>query len=127
MNETDMSKEISIESLLTPTRIYVKQIKELVSSYKISGVAHITGGGLQENVNRVLPSHLNAAIDKNKIKVSSIFKSIQKFGEISEEEMFRVFNMGVGMVVISDQEIPESEDCYKIGSIIPGNQEVEFV
>ena len=107
-------------------KIYVKDINQLIQNYTIKGIANITGGGLEENVNRVLPDGVDAVIDKAKIKVLDVFKKIQDYGNISEAEMYRVFNMGVGMVVISSDKIT---DCgaYEIGTIQKGSQKVVYV
>ena len=92
------------EVLLEPTRIYVKPVVSLLRSYKrvkpISGMAHITGGGLVGNVNRALPDHLDATISRRTWKVPPLFGFLQKHGEVERDEMFRVFNMGVGYTLI---------------------------
>ncbi|MBM4054006.1 MAG: phosphoribosylformylglycinamidine cyclo-ligase [Planctomycetes bacterium] len=92
------------EELIKPTRIYVKPILKILDKYKnggiIKGMAHITGGGLLENVPRILPEGCSVRIDKTGWNVPAIFKIIQDIGNIDEHEMFRVFNMGIGLVVI---------------------------
>ena len=126
IRETELLATIDVTTLLTPTKIYVNDINQLIQNYTIKGIANITGGGLEENVNRVLPDGVDAVIDKAKIKVLDVFKKIQDYGNISEAEMYRVFNMGVGMVVISSDKIT---DCgaYKIGTIQKGSQNVVYV
>ena len=126
INDTNVLSQLNVSDLLTPTKIYVDDVNQLLSSYKINGIANITGGGLQENVNRVLPKGLAAIIKKSNINVLPVFNQIQKYGDITEEEMYRVFNMGVGMVVISEEPI-DSCAAYKIGTIQKGNQEVVYV
>lgn len=108
---------ISMESLLAPTRIYVKEMAALFETGQIRGVAHITGGGLVENVERVLPKSLSISWDRSGLPVPDVFRVIQEAGSVSRAEMDRVFNMGIGMVVISDGELPESEDFRMIGQV----------
>ena len=94
------------ETLLTPTRIYVKTILPLIKDFSIHGLAHITGGGITRNVPRVLPQGCRADIRKNTWPIPPIFSHIQKFGHVEEDEMYRVFNMGIGFVLVvsADQE-----------------------
>lgn len=100
------SKNTLAQELLAPTVIYVKPVMQLIKQYKISAMAHITGGGLVENLPRVLPKKCQAVIEKNKIEVPKIFKFLQEMGHVDEPEMWRVFNMGIGfvMVVKADDE-----------------------
>jgi len=93
--KTTLGKE-----LLKPTRIYVKPILHLLGKYKILGIAHITGGGLIENIPRILPEEVSIQIDQKSWPKPPIFSLIQKEGEISDEEMYRTFNMGIGMALI---------------------------
>ena len=88
------------EELLLPTRIYVKPVLYLLEKYKILGMAHITGGGLSENIPRVLPEGASVNIDRESWPKPPIFSLIQKEGKISDEEMYRTFNMGIGMALI---------------------------
>ncbi|MDA8233429.1 MAG: phosphoribosylformylglycinamidine cyclo-ligase [Clostridia bacterium] len=91
------------EELLEPTRIYVKTILPLLEKFKIKGMAHITGGGLTENVPRVLPQGTKVVINRGTWEVKPIFKVMQEIGKIEEKEMYRTFNMGVGMALIVPQ------------------------
>ena len=91
--------------LLTPTTIYARQVEILLQEYPIVGMAHITGGGLEENVSRVIPKGLKANIDWTSWERPEIFNKIKQSGEIEEEEMRRVFNMGIGYVLIVPPEI----------------------
>ena len=91
--------------LLTPTTIYARQIEILLEEYPIVGMAHITGGGLEENVSRVIPKGLKAHIDWTSWERPEIFNKIKQSGDIEEEEMRRVFNMGIGYVLIVPPEI----------------------
>ncbi|MBI5328940.1 MAG: phosphoribosylformylglycinamidine cyclo-ligase [Deltaproteobacteria bacterium] len=92
------------EELLAPTKIYVKAIKAIQKKFNIKGIAHITGGGLIENVPRVMPNNCKAVIYKNRWKMPFIFRFIQDGGKISEIEMFRTFNCGIGMVLIASKD-----------------------
>ena len=91
--------------LLTPTTIYARQIEILLEEYPIMGMAHITGGGLEENISRVIPKGLKAHIDWTSWERPEIFNKIKQSGDIEEEEMRRVFNMGIGYVLIVPPEI----------------------
>ncbi len=113
-----------IDVLLEPTRIYVKTFKKLQSHIK--ALAHITGGGIIENLPRVLPQNLDAYIEKKSIKTLPIFDFIAKY--VDEEEMYKTFNMGVGMILIVDeknaQEVLAQSDAYVIGTLKKGNGRV---
>ncbi|MRG88056.1 phosphoribosylformylglycinamidine cyclo-ligase [Salinibacillus xinjiangensis] len=122
---SDLGKTVG-EALLTPTRIYVKSVLNLVKRFKIEGIAHITGGGFHENIPRMLPAGLGAHINLSAWKRPAIFDFIMKNGQLSQKEMFHVFNMGIGMVLcvkpsIADDVIAqlssEGEKAYVIGKI----------
>ena len=87
-------------ALLAPTRIYVKPIRSLLSNHTIKAMAHITGGGLSENIPRVLPDDTRAVIDRTAWQMPPVFSWIQNEGGISDEEMLRTFNCGIGMALI---------------------------
>jgi len=130
-NEEDLIKYG--DTLLTPTKIYWKEIKSLLEKHIIHGISHITGGGIIGNAPRMLPTNSNLAlmINKNFLRVSEIFKIIQKNGNIDENEMYRVFNMGVGMIIAInakdlDYVLSNIKDSYLIGKVITGNKEVVF-
>ena len=91
--------------LLTPTTIYAKQIESLLDEIPIVGMAHITGGGLEENINRIIPDGLKVNIDWNSWERPKIFNTIQQAGEVEEQEMRRVFNCGIGYVLIVPPDI----------------------
>ncbi len=116
-----------IETLLEPTRIYVDLFKK--HKDKIRALAHITGGGIVENLPRVLPENIKAVVEKDKIKIFPVFEFMSHY--ITEEEMYRTFNMGVGMVLVVDEsdvdEIISETDGYVIGKLIKGKKEVELV
>jgi phosphoribosylformylglycinamidine cyclo-ligase len=88
------------EELLTPTRIYVKTVLDLLEHVEVQGMAHITGGGITENLQRVIPGGMGAEVDGSQIEVPAIFKLIQELGNVSQEEMFRTFNMGIGYILV---------------------------
>ncbi len=124
------------EILLTPTKIYVKPVLALIDQINVKAIAHITGGGIPGNLIRVLKDGVKAVIYENKIKVHPIFKWIQKGGNIPKEEMFKTFNMGVGMLIVVDKNDAEKavnllkdlgEDAYICGEIKKGEKSVEIV
>tara|TARA_A100001015_G_scaffold163672_1_gene181968 strand:+ start:2628 stop:3599 length:972 start_codon:yes stop_codon:yes gene_type:complete len=125
--ETCKKNNIHYQSLLEPTKIYVNQVLELIKTNTISGIANITGGGLAENIKRVVPKNTNVVIEESKINVLPIFKDIQKIGNVTKNEMYRVFNMGIGMVVVSPEELANSDQLYLIGRVEKGNGEVTIV
>lgn len=108
------------EELLTPTRIYVKEVLPLIS--RIKSIAHITGGGFYENIPRALPEGLCAKIELAKIKTPPIFDLLMKTGNIERDEMYHVFNMGVGMIIIADSDtlVHDLKGAYVIGEIVKG-------
>ncbi len=104
------------ETLLTPTRIYVKDLLPLIESGLIKSAAHITGGGFYENIPRSLPDGLTARLDKNALRTPEIFRFLQEKGNIPERDMFNTFNMGVGMTLTC-----APGDVLKILSLCPGS------
>ena len=125
--EDDFQGKKLKDVLLEPTRIYVKEFK--ANKDKINALAHITGGGITENLPRVLPENLTAVVDRSKIKVLPIFEFMSKHVEL--EEMYRTFNMGVGMILVVNPSnvdaILASTDGYVIGELKEGKREVEFI
>lgn len=112
------------EELLEPTVIYVDQIKKLLAKYKIAGFVHVTGGGLVENPPRILPEGCGINIKMGSWKVPPIFKLIQEKGNISEQEMLKTFNYGIGLIAISSDDIPEG---IQIGEVVKGDKKVNFL
>ena len=112
------------DTLLTPTKIYVKTFKQLKDN--IVALAHITGGGIVENLPRVLPSHLDAHIQKSSIKTLPIFDFMSN--HVEEDEMYRTFNMGVGMILVVREEnldkVLQNSDGYLVGELVKGSQKV---
>ena len=124
------------ETLLTPTKIYVKPMLKLFDAVKVSAVSHITGGGFYENIPRSIPDGMCAKIKKDDVRVLPIFKLIEERGGISEHDMFNTYNMGVGMTVVVDAadkdkalEVlrAEGEDAYVLGTIVTGPNKIELV
>ena len=124
------------ETLLTPTRIYVKPMLALFEEVKVKGVSHITGGGFYENMPRSIPDGLGVKINKADIRILPIFKLLQKTGNIDERDMFNTFNMGVGMCAVVAREDAEravqilkdnGEDAYVIGEIIESEDKVVLI
>jgi len=116
-----------IDTLLTPTRIYVKEFKQFKNI--INGLAHITGGGIIENLPRILPENLSAEIELSSIKIPEIFNLIGKY--VEKKEMFRTFNMGIGMIFVVSpnnlDKITKHSDGYIFGKIIKGNKTVKLI
>ncbi|MDQ2855330.1 MAG: phosphoribosylformylglycinamidine cyclo-ligase [Acidobacteriota bacterium] len=121
------------EALLQPHVSYLRPLEGLLDSGMIKGLAHITGGGLTDNLPRILPAGTSATIDKGSWPVLPIYTLLQEIGNVPESEMYRTFNMGVGMVVVcADTTTIESkthfskqgEHCYEIGRVTEGNREV---
>ena len=129
----DLGGKSVAQTLLTPTRIYVKAILALLEEVEVKGISHITGGGFYENIPRSIPEGLTAKIKKSDVRVLPIFKLIEKVGNIPERDMYNTFNMGVGMSVVVDKndvdkalEILKAhgEDAYVLGEIIEGDEGV---
>ncbi|MBI4843205.1 MAG: phosphoribosylformylglycinamidine cyclo-ligase [Nitrospirae bacterium] len=126
------------DELLKPTRIYVKSILEIISKFKVKGMAHITGGGITENLPRILPEkkNLKAVIERGSWPVHKIFSIMQNEGNVSEDEMYRTFNMGIGfMLVVNKDDTAKiikrlnslGEKAFVIGQIEKGRGGVKYV
>lgn len=124
------------EVLLTPTKLYVKPILELIKNIDVKSIVHVTGGGFYENIPRALNDKTKAVIDKNKVKVLPIFNLIQETGNIPERDMFNTFNMGVGMIAIVSKDDAnkalevlkvQGQDAYVIGEVTHGNKDIEII
>ena len=120
------------EKLLTPTKIYAKEIKDLTENVEVKAIANITGGGLYENVPRVLKDDLSVEFDLSEFEIDPIFKKIQEWGEIDTEEMYHTFNMGIGMVVFVSPEDEQKtlellgDQAIKIGQVNKGNKDIKI-
>lgn len=127
----DKFDEITIgEKLLTPTKIYAKEIKELTENVEVKAIAHITGGGLYENIPRVLKEDQAVEFDLRDLTIDPIFEKIQQWGNIDTDEMYHTFNMGIGMVVFIDPKDLEktlkivADKGQKVGKIIKGKKNI---
>ena len=123
------------ETLLTPTKLYVKPVLAVLNEVNVKSISHITGGGFYENIPRALNDNVKAVIKKEDVKVLPIFNLIQKEGNIPERDMYNTFNMGVGMMMIVSAEDADKTieilkandvDAYLVGKIEAGNKEVEL-
>ncbi|HZK18052.1 MAG TPA: phosphoribosylformylglycinamidine cyclo-ligase [Clostridia bacterium] len=128
------------EELLEPTRIYVKQVLPLLDSFRVNAIAHITGGGITENIPRVLPPGTGATVDRGAWEVPAVFDLLQKIGNVATDEMYRTFNMGIGMVLVVPPEVEGKvletlkglgENALVIGEVVDGKDgqapSVEYV
>ena len=124
------------ETLLTPTKIYVKPVLKLLEAVEVKGISHITGGGFYENIPRSIPDGLCARIEKKNVRTLPIFDLIAKKGNVSERDMFNTFNMGVGMSVVvaakdADRAIEvlreTGEQAYLLGEIVTGDEKIELI
>ena len=124
------------ETLLTPTKIYVKSVLALLKEVTVKGISHITGGGFYENMPRSIPKGLGVRIRREDVRVLPVFDLIQKTGGISEHDMFNTFNMGVGMgIVVAEEDADralsvlraQGEDAYALGTIVRSDGGVVLV
>lgn len=122
-----------IDAILEPHRCYYNALKDLFNNNWITGLAHITGGGICENLNRILPCNLRAKIDASKYQILDIFKLLKNTANIDEKEMLRTFNLGVGLTVVAKKEYAKDIikhmkskkiNSYIIGEIVKGNKDV---
>ena len=132
--EKTVNGKTFIEAILEPHRCYYMAIKDLFDKDMITGLAHITGGGICENLNRILPQDLDAKIDASKYQILDIFKLIKKTANVDEKEMLRTFNLGVGLTVVAKKEYAQDIidhvkskgiNAYEIGEIVKGQKQVK--
>ena len=128
----ELGKSIG-EELLTPTRLYPKTCLPLIENFDIHGMVHVTGGGYYENIPRALPDNMGAEINVDAWEVPAIFKLLKEWGNVDWHEMYRTFNMGIGMIIIVSADEAEKvksflaekgETCYTIGTVTEGAHEV---
>lgn len=119
------------EELLTPTRIYVKSVRPVIEETDVHGIVHITGGGIYENVPRILPKGLTAKLDYTQVERPKIFDAIAKWGNIEIKEMYGTFNMGIGMMLfVGEKDVPKArqlmeergETVYELGRVVKGEE-----
>ncbi len=124
------------DALMAPTRIYVKPVLKLIETLPVHAISHITGGGLQENLPRVLPENAKAVVDLNSWQRPEVFNWLQRGGNVDEYEMYRTLNCGVGMIIVVDQEQAqaaidllnaEGENAWQIGHIAEASADEEQV
>jgi phosphoribosylformylglycinamidine cyclo-ligase len=139
-SETPPTKEVTVgELLLRPTTIYTRAVRGVLSYYKVKsvvhGIAHITGGGIFENLDRILPPGVGVTIDRGSWPVLPVFNWLQQLGDVDDDEMYRVFNMGVGlMLVVSpyyaesiQQQLAKSGlESWVIGRAVEGDRDVRW-
>ncbi|AIQ15086.1 phosphoribosylformylglycinamidine cyclo-ligase [Paenibacillus durus] len=125
-----------MDTILQPHKCYYQELEGLFDTSLIHGLAHITGGGIEGNLNRILPIHTAAQINLDQIRVPQVFKTIKRYGSVDDKDMLRTFNMGVGIVLVaSKNEVGfiiqhlESKGCeaYPIGEIVEGDQTIQFI
>ncbi len=125
-----------IDAILEPHRCYYNTLKGLFGRGIVTGLAHITGGGIKENLNRILPNNVDAEVDLSKYVISDLFKTLKYVGNIDDGEMLRTFNMGVGLAVVADEKdkgeiIKHCKEqgvcCFEIGKIVKGNGKVNTI
>ena len=136
INKNEMLGETKlIDAITAPTTIYVDAILNLIESYDLKGIAHITGGGFKENIVRILNKNSNAMIDSSSWDRPSIFQWLQEKGNITDDEMLKTFNCGIGMVIVIDQNDQDGiikklsllgHKSFVIGEIKSGNQTVSI-
>lgn len=123
------------EELLEPTKIYVEEIYPLIEKYEVKGICHITGGGIYENLPRVLPENMGAKVDMRGVKTPKVFDKLQEWGNVAKEEMYGTFNMGIGMILVVNREVADSilkeykkneKEIYEIGVVQRGDLCVEI-
>ena len=123
------------EALLVPTKIYVKLVMNLIKKYDLKAIAHITGGGVIENIPRVIPKGLGIDINKNSCEKPAIFKMIEEFNSIDEIELHKSFNMGIGLVIVVDSDKSEEitkfinegeEKAFIIGEVVDSHEGVNL-
>jgi phosphoribosylformylglycinamidine cyclo-ligase len=124
-----------LDAVLIPHKCYYRELKGLFSNPALHGMAHITGGGIQGNLNRILPANLSAKIRLNKLIIPSVFNVIRKYGRVNDENMLKTFNMGAGMTIVVNRQGAEEVEthlraqgctCFEIGEIIKGDATVKF-
>jgi phosphoribosylformylglycinamidine cyclo-ligase len=131
----DVEGESLLDAVLKPHTCYFQPLRDLFATPTLHGMAHITGGGLQDNLNRVLPADLNARLDLAALEIPAVFRTLRSAGDLADEDMMRTFNMGAGMALVVAPEAVEetiaqlaAKNCraYRLGEIVSGEQKVEL-
>lgn len=124
------------ETLLTPTRIYAKEVLKILENFNVNGLCHITGGGIYENLPRIISENLDINIKEDSFPKIKIFDLLQEWGNISKEEMYGTFNMGLGMIIIVDKNDVEGikhlvksldSEIYEIGEVVKGTSKINLI
>ncbi len=135
LKESNVSGSTFIKAVMRPHLCYYNAVKGLFNNPGLLGLAHITGGGIQDNLNRILPPNLDALIDLSAIRIPEIFRVIKEEGNITEADMLRTFNMGIGLSLVcspdSSREMilhleAHGHSAYPIGTIVRGEKKVRF-
>ncbi len=130
-----VGKDTFLNAILKPHTCYYRALRTLFGNAGLHGLAHITGGGIGGNLNRILPKNLDASINVSAIDVLPVFNVIQRYGDVADGEMLRTYNMGVGLTIVADPKAAPTmikhlkksgHDCYDIGEIVPGKGSVTF-
>lgn len=130
-----LGNETFLEAIMRPHTSYHKAVKGLTGNISVHGMAHITGGGIKGNLSRIIPDGLSARIDLNRLIIPPIFKYIRENGHVSDSEMLKTFNCGVGLIIVTDANssdaiskiVSESVPCYEIGQISEDTVPVSFI
>ena len=133
--DVDVTGESFLDAVLRPHKCYYHAVRDLYTNDALHGMAHITGGGVRDNLSRVLPDHLDAQIDLSAIKLLPVFETLYERGQLDPADMVRTFNMGVGLAMVVADDHRDSiinhlnrHDChaYPIGTIVKGGKQVQF-
>lgn len=131
----DIAGESFLDAVLKPHTCYFQPLRDLFANPDLHGMAHITGGGLQDNLNRVLPTDLNAELDLSALQIPPVFRALHTAGNLDDQDMMRTFNMGAGMaLVVAPEAVDQTlahlaeKDChaYRMGAIVKGEKKVKF-
>ncbi len=135
LEKKDVNGQTFLDAILTPHRCYFADIKDLFGNPHLHGMAHITGGGIEGNLNRVLPADLDAEIDASGLRILPIFNVIRDAGNVEDAEMLKTYNMGVGLTMVVHPDgvdavrthlAARGVDCYPIGTIVKGKKKVQY-
>jgi phosphoribosylformylglycinamidine cyclo-ligase len=135
ITEIRVGDETFLDAILKPHKCYYKSFRKLFDLSELHGMAHITGGGIEGNLNRILPEDVNAIIDLDQIRVLPVFKVIRKMGDVEDADMLRTFNMGVGMTIVAKETgikkirkhlLDKGCNSYVIGEIAKGEKKVVY-
>jgi phosphoribosylformylglycinamidine cyclo-ligase len=133
--ERDIAGDTFIDIIMRPHLCYYQAMRDLFPHPGLKGMAHITGGGVEGNLNRILPNYLDAAIDKSRIRIPEIFKVIREEGQVPEADMLKTFNMGIGLTLVCAPEFVDDAVAhlaeqqyvsYPIGTIVKGTGTVAY-